>query len=96
MRAAKTITPSFPGKKHILPTSQPLSLCEICNSLHYFLSLQVIPTFFSSEINHLHYRAKRTHAHAHTDRHGDTCAPLGSQEGLRLIKDTGADHLLQR
>lgn len=46
---------------------------------------------FSSEINYLHHRAKRTHAHAHTD----TYAPLDSQEGLHLIKDTGTDHLLQ-
>lgn len=46
MRAAKTTTPSFPGKNHILPTSQSLSLGKICISLHYFLSLQVLHTFF--------------------------------------------------
>lgn len=68
-QAAKTSTPSFPGKK-TYTTHKPVFIPGWDLQQPALFPVPEGDSHLSSlKINHLHYRAERTHAHAHTGRH---------------------------
>lgn len=81
-KICKNYSSFFPrGKKtHILSYKPVLSLGEICNSLHYFLFLQVIHTFFFFR-NKLPTLQSKKDTCTYSQTHMHTL-PLAVQEGF--------------